>query len=293
VAARPARPARSAPDPAASSKAAPSRSGSGSRPTPRGRPRVKPVRAFVPVLAGLAWALLLLGAVAVSSFLTVVVMVPIAALAVVTGIRATESKRRKRSSQPSPLILAALAVCVLDPLIALGGMLIGVAALVLSAAGLTALVVVSVFQASARPVRTAAVRLVAAITPTLAVTGVVLARHQGSSLALVMVAAALAFDIGAFLMGNSRTPLGGPVGVAFGVISVAVVALFAAAVMGPPMSGARPWVVFAVVAVAAPAGVRLCQWPAGGERLPALRRLDSLSVVAPVWVVLAAFVLHR
>ncbi|MDA8043698.1 MAG: hypothetical protein M0Z30_00425 [Actinomycetota bacterium] len=251
------------------------------------------MRAVVPVLAGVVWALLLLGALAVSSFLTVVVLVPVAVLATATGVRATESRRQRRSNRPSTLLLVALVVCVLDPLVALGGTPIGLVALVLSAAGMSGQVVVSVFSASARPVRTAAVRVVAALTPTLAVTCVVLARHQGSTLALAMVGAVMTYDVGAFLMGNGRTALGGPVGVAFGALGVAVIAIFAAAIMDPPMSGVRPWVVFAVVAAAAPLGVRLCQWPAGRGRLPALRRLDSLSVVAPLWLVMATLVLHR
>ncbi len=275
------------------SRSASARSGSGGRAAGRGRATPRPVRAVVPVLAGVVWALLLLGALAVSSFLTVVVLVPVAVLATATGVRATESRRQRRSNRPSTLLLVALVVCVLDPLVALGGTPIGLVALVLSAAGMSGQVVVSVFSASARPVRTAAVRVVAALTPTLAVTCVVLARHQGSTLALAMVGAVMTYDVGAFLMGNGRTALGGPVGVAFGALGVAVIAIFAAAIMDPPMSGVRPWVVFAVVAAAAPLGVRLCQWPAGRGRLPALRRLDSLSVVAPLWLVMATLVLHR
>lgn len=275
-------------------RTAPARSAAAPAGTARkGRVQARPVRAIVPVVAGAAWAVVLLAALGVSSLLTVVVMAPVAALAAATALRATESKRRRRSSCPSTLQLVALALCVLDPLIALGGMAVGVVALVLSAAALSALVARSVVRASARPARTAALRLVAAFSPALAVTSVVLARHQGSSLALIMVGAAMAFDVGAFLMGSGRTPLGGPVGVAFGAASVAVVALFAAAVMDPPMSGLRPWVSFAVVALAAPLGVRLCQWSTGGERLPALRRLDSLSLVAPAWILVATFVLHR
>lgn len=82
-------------------------------------------------------------------------------------------------------------------------------------------------------------------------------------------------------------------GVIAGMVTVAVLAVFVAAVMNPPFSGARPWVIFAGVALAAPIGVRLCQWPARAERLPAVRRLDSLALVAPLWVVVVALGLHR
>ena len=134
---------------------------------------------------------------------------------------------------------------------------------------------------------------VAALAPAVAATSVVVARHQGSNLALALVVALLAYDVGAFVMGNSRTALGGPVGVVFGLLSVAVVAVFVAALMDPPFSGSRPWLVFAAVAVSAPLGVRLGQMVAGGERLPAVRRVDSWFLAAPVWVLAAVLLLHR
>jgi hypothetical protein len=255
----------------------------------------KPVRALIPVVSGLVWALALMGALAVSSLLTAVVLVPVAAVATATGIRAVTARpgRRARSGLPSTLLYAGLAACIVDPLVALSGPLPGMAVLVLSGVGIAALVVLSSYAASARPLRSVSVRFVAAFVPTMVVTSVILARHQGSNLAMAMVGATLAYDMGAFLMGHGRTPLGGAVGVVSGWLSIGVVAVFVAAVMNPPFSGARPTAVFLGVAALAPLGVRLCQRPAGEERLPALRRLDSLSLVAPAWVVIAGAVLHR
>ena len=289
VAARPKRPARTRSSPPASER--PSRS---SGPAGRARrPTVKPVRAVVPVISGLVWGLVLMGAVAASSLLTVIVLSPVAVLATVTAIRSTEGKRRRPGRRLSPLVMGGVIIAVVDPLVALAGGWAGGAVLVLSGAGIGMLLVVTSYAASARPLRAVAVRFVAAFVPTLAVTSVVVARHQGSNLALAMVGATLAYDMGAFLMGNGRTALGGTVGVAAGALSMAVVAIFVAAVMNPPFSGSRPVVVFVGAALLAPLGVRLCQWPAGSERLPALRRLDSLSLVAPAWVLMTGLLLHR
>jgi hypothetical protein len=190
-------------------------------------------------------------------------------------------------------LVAALAASVLDPLVALGGPYLALAVLVVSTGVIAALVLVSGYAASARPLRSVGARLVVGVAPSVAVTSVVVARHQGSSLALALVAAALAYDAGSFLMGHGRSAVGGWLGVVFGVASVAVVAVFVAALMDPPFSGSKPWVGFGAVAVLAALGVRLSQAAAGGARLPAVRRLDSLWLAAPVWVVLSALLLHR
>ena len=248
--------------------------------------------------AGIVWAAALIGAVAISSFLTAVLLGAVAVVATASGLRATEvrgrsgSRSRSRSRRPPMVVVAALAAAGLDPIVALAGPVPGVVLTILSAAAVSAMVLSSGYAKSARPLRAVGSRLVAAVAPAVAAAAVVVARHQGSNLALALVAAALAYDAGAFLMGNARTPLGGPIGVLFGMLSVAVIAVFVAAVMNPPFTGSRPWVVFALIAASAPAGVRLGQL-VGRERLPAVRRMDSLFVMAPVWVVLAALLLHR
>lgn len=281
--------------------AAKSRSGeSGPARTRRGSasPEAKPVRAVLPVAGGLLWAVALVGSVAVSSFLTAVLLGVVAVVATASGMRASEtgprgrSRSKSRSRRPPTVLVLALGAAALDPLVALAGPFAAVAVLLVSEGVVGAMVLSSGYAASARPLRSVGSRLVAAIGPAVAATSVVIARHQGSTLALALVTAVLAYDAGSFLMGNSRTPLGGPVGVTFGVISVAVVAVFVAAVMNPPFNGSRPWIVFALVAAACPMGVRLGQL-LGKERLPAVRRMDSLLVTAPLWVLSAALLLHR
>jgi hypothetical protein len=122
---------------------------------------------------------------------------------------------------------------------------------------------------------------------------IVLARGQGTNEAVALAGAICAYDVGSFLMGNSRTALGGPVGVLFGWLSVAVVAVFVAAILDPPFSGVRPWILFGTVALLAPVGVILADRIVNGLRLPALRRLDAMILACPAWVLMMAFVLHR
>jgi hypothetical protein len=47
------------------------------------------------------------------------------------------------------------------------------------------------------------------------------------------------------------------------------------------------------VAVAAPAGVLLSSLVSARRPVPALRRLDSLVLAAPVWTIGVALLLHR
>lgn len=265
----------------------------------RGRPAAgaaRPTRAAIPVAAGVVWAVAFIGAVVLSSFLTAVLLGVVAVVATASGMRATETRpagrRRSRSRRPSAALVLALAGALLEPLAALAGPFVALGAVLVLGGVVSVTVLSSGYAASARPLRAVGARLVAAVLPAVAAASVVVARHQGASLAVALVAAVLAYDLGAFVMGNPRTPLGGALGIVFGLVSVGVVAVFVAAVMNPPFQGSRPWVVFGLVALLAPLGVRLGQW-VGEERLPALRRVDSWLLAAPVWVLSAALLLHR
>jgi len=256
------------------------------------------VRAAIPVGLGLLWAAVVVAAVTASSLLTVAVMEPVAVVATVSGFRASRPARpararRRARNRPPVALVAAVAMCLMVPLVALAGPYAATAGLTVGGGAVAALVLSTGFATSARPVRPVAAQLYAGLAPMVAVTSVVVARHQGSSLALTLVAALFAYDVGAFVMGHGRTPSGGVAGVAFGMVSVAVVAIFTAAVLDPPFSASRPWVMFGAVAVLAALGVRLGGSVSGGERLPALRRLDSWSLAAPFWVLATALLLHR
>ena len=84
----------------------------------------------------------------------------------------------------------------------------------------------------------------------------VLALGRASSEAVTLLAAFCLYDMASFVMGTG--PLGGPIGVLAGWLSIGALALFVAAVVVPPYSGRNPWILLGLVAALAPVGVVLC-----------------------------------
>jgi hypothetical protein len=254
-------------------------------------------RPIIPLTLGFLWGLLIFAAVNLGTFETAVLLVPVAGLAAATAVKAApggparrgKKKGGRRVPAAVPVVMSA-SVGALLPLAALGGPVVAVAALILLGGAGSALLVASAPRASAIAL---ARSILSFLSPAVAALSVVLARGQGANEAAALVAAICAYDAGSFLMGNARTAVGGPLGVASGAVSVAVVALFVAALMDPPFSGHRPWILFGAIVLLAPLGVALTDRVDRGIRLPAVRRLDSLVLAGPAWVICVAFVLHR
>jgi hypothetical protein len=218
-------------------------------------------------------------------------LIPVAVVASVSAVRAVEDSRRgggrrKRSPQPaSNLELAvSVGVPVVLPLAAIGG---GASAL---AAGLALTVVGAGVLVVARPGRLPFRALMAVLVPSVAATSAVVARSQGFSEGVTFLIAICLFDLANFATGTG--PRGGAVGAVFSVLTLAVWAVFVSAVVVPPFSGHSAWILMGMVAVLAPAGVYLASAVAG-RPLPALRRLDSLVLAGPAWVVGVGLLLHR
>jgi hypothetical protein len=270
--------------------------------------RRKPI---VPFFLGFVWGVLLLVAVNVSGLALAVLLVPAGALAAFSLARSSpethlidsvrrllrvrgrpqpRAARRPRPEAADANLPAAVGVsaAVACPLAGLGGPVPAFALLALFAAGGTV-----VLLRSPRSVARAAILSVAVCLPALGTASVVASYHQGSNEGFALVAGLCAYDVGSFLMGNARGALGGPLGVAGGVLSVAVVAITVAALLDPPFAGNRPWLLYGVVAVAAPLGVFVLDTLAGKKRMPAVRRLDSYVLAAPAWVAVVPYVLHR
>jgi hypothetical protein len=224
--------------------------------------------------------LLLIGGVSLGKWTAAVVVIPVAVVA-------TASVAAKRRPVSAP-VLAGLTASLVLPLAAIAGPTAAIAVTALASAIVATLIVLNP-AAAPDPARL----FVAAIGPAVAAMSVVLARGQGANEAITLVAAICAYDMAAFLMGNGRTAWGGPVGAIAGWVSIGVIGLYATAVMNPPFSGPRTIVLFGLIAVLATAGVVLGAWLSGSSRLPAVRRLDSLMLAAPAWVLGVAFVLHR
>jgi len=143
-----------------------------------------------------------------------------------------------------------------------------------------------------RPVGDLGFTLLAALPVGLAAAGPVLVRGLGLTESLVLLALVWAYDAGAFIVGvGAGTPWEGPVA---GSVCILPVTLVVAAVFVHPFHGASPWVLGALAAAAAPAGQAIGGLLAGeaGAKVPALRRLDSLLLVGPLWAWAAAALLR-
>jgi CDP-diglyceride synthetase len=97
--------------------------------------------------------------------------------------------------------------------------------------------------------------------------------------------------VGAYLVGTGATnDWEGPVA---GVASIVCVTLFVA-VLVPSFGGGGPFLLGVVAAILAPLGPLAASIVLGDRdaKAPALRRIDSLLLLAPVWAWLAAVLLR-
>ena len=136
-----------------------------------------------------------------------------------------------------------------------------------------------------------ALTLAATLSIGLAAASPVLVRHVGLVEAAVLVALVVVYDASAYLVGTcAASPWEGP---AAGAAFILAVTLAVAALFVPPFRGATPWLFGFLTAVLAPLGPYAASalLPEPSSRAPALRRLDSLLIVGPVWALVALLVL--
>ena len=226
---------------------------------------------------GVVWFVVLMGALFAGTTGLVVLLAPAAGLA---GVQALRSRRAKA---PSPAVAG-------------GGALVLVLA---AAAGPTAaavagvvLVLLLIVTAAARHRRVeVVVALLAAGTVGLACAAPVLLLREGLVPVFVLLTFAAVYDASAYVVGTGAgSSWEGP---AAGIASIAAVTLAVAAVLVPPFRGAAPWILGGLAAVLAPVGPYVASALMGDRRarVPALRRLDSLLVLAPVWCLAASILL--
>jgi hypothetical protein len=132
--------------------------------------------------------------------------------------------------------------------------------------------------------------LAATLSIGLAAASPVLVRQVGLVEALVLLTLVGVYDASAYLVGTGAvSPWEGP---AAGAAFILAVTLAVAAVFVPPFRGATPWLFGFLTAVLAPLGPYAASalLPDPKSRAPALRRLDSLLVVGPIWALLALVV---
>ena len=190
---------------------------------------------------------------------------------------------RKRGERPLSLVAAVTAAAL--PVAAsfdLGAMTAAVVA------GILVSLVARLRAPTIAPSRDVALTLAVAVPIGLAAAAPVLVRHTGIAAALLLLAIVCVYDASAYLVGTGASSAWeGP---AAGVAALIPLTILAEVVLIPPFSGGEPLLLGLLAAALAPAG------PVAGSALlgdraahaPALRRLDSLLLVGPLWAWWAA-----
>lgn len=108
--------------------------------------------------------------------------------------------------------------------------------------------------------------------------------------AVILLAICMGFDLGDYLVGSGAgSVIEGPM--AGGLVVLLVVAV-AAIIKAPPFDGALVWAFGVAALVLCPLGQVFASWllPDATTRAGALRRLDSMLLLAPTWVLAAGIV---
>jgi len=240
------------------------------------------------VRLGLLW-FVVLGAATFGGRLPVTVV-----LAVVCGFAAHQIATAwlVRDVEPDPLVSAAfgggLVVAGAFDLRWVGLALILLVAAALGAAHLNARGGPTVVRDASQTV------LAAAVVGLAGATAVACLRYDDRGALAVLLAFALAYDLGDFLIGSgSSNPLEGPIA---GWMAIAAAATVVATLNVPPFRGEPAWAFAALAMVACPLGQLAASaiLPSSRAPAPALRRLDSLLVLAPTWAfAVGLFIQHH
>lgn len=228
---------------------------------------------------GVVWFAVSMAALAAGPVGVVLLLAPCAALAALQAVRS----RRAHPRPSAPVAGAGAALLVVAA--AAGPVAVGVVAVVLVGTVVAGVVVGGVTRVEPT------VTLVAAGVIGLAAAAPVLLLQEGLVPVLVLLTYAAVYDASAYVVGTGAgSAWEGP---AAGAASIVAVTLGVAAVLVPPFRGASPWILGGIAIVLAPLGPYAASALMGNRRanVPALRRIDSLIVLAPVWCLAAALLL--
>jgi hypothetical protein len=228
------------------------------------------------VRVGLAWFAVAMVAVALGRFAVAAVWAPLAAVAAFQVTRAWDDAPREVPLPRWSAVAAGVAAAVPVLAASIGTALAGIAL----AAGAVALVVAHlVAEGSADRAGAAAIGAVMAAVPALSV---VLVVRAGVWAGLFLVLAVSFYDAGCYIgAAESSSRIEGPVTGAIGILAVT---FGASAVGAEPFDRVSAWFAGALMVLACPLGQMLvsAQLPAPGARVPAMRRLDSWLLSAPL-----------
>lgn len=128
--------------------------------------------------------------------------------------------------------------------------------------------------------------LALAVVPAVAAACVVLVRKESVIAAVVLIVLASAYEVGDYIVGSGASnPVEGPLA---GVTTATLVALPLTIILVEPYNDAGT-ALLAFTALACPLGqvVASALLPGAGAHAPALRRIDTLLVLAPLWAAAA------
>ncbi|MBV8983390.1 MAG: MoaD/ThiS family protein [Acidimicrobiia bacterium] len=234
------------------------------------------------VRLGLAWSVVTIAAIAGGQTSLAIWLSLVAALAAVQVTRVWVERHER------PVSYVAVAGAAAMPLAALGGLdtlnIIIVLVLVVT-------MVARVSTVTKAPSRDVALTLMIILPIGLATAALVLLRHIDLAAPLALFAFAAAYDVGNYLVGTgAANEWEGPVA---GIASIVCVTLFVA-VLVPSFGGAGPFLLGALAALLAPLGPLAASIVLGDRdaKAPALRRIDSLLLLAPMGAWLAAVLIR-
>jgi CDP-diglyceride synthetase len=185
---------------------------------------------------------------------------------------------RKKGERPIALVAAALAAGLPVAASFEARYMTGVVA-----AGALAAFVTRLRSSTRAPSRDIALTTTIGVAAGLAAAAPVLVRHTGIAATLLLLALVCLYDAGAYLVGTGASSAWeGP---AAGVAALIPLTIFAEVVLVPPFAGAQPLFLGLLAAVLAPAGPVAASALLGDRsgHAPALRRLDSLLLLGPLW----------
>jgi MoaD family protein len=234
------------------------------------------------VRLGLAWLLVTIAAVAGGRTTIGIWMSAMAAVAAIQVTKAWVARHER------PVGYVAVAGAAALPLAAIGGLgtlnILVVLAVVIT-------LVARISSPTKAPSRDVALTLMIILPIGLATAAPVLLRGVGLAAPLALFAFAAAHDMGNYLVGTgAASEWEGPIA---GIAAIFCVTLFVA-VLVPSFGGGGPFLLGLVAAILAPLGPLAASIVLGDRdaKAPALRRIDSLLLLAPVWAWLAAVLLH-
>jgi hypothetical protein len=129
--------------------------------------------------------------------------------------------------------------------------------------------------------------------PGLAAAGVVLTGRYEIGAVITLLVLVAVYEASDYVIGSGASnSLEGPLA---GIIFMAVVTFVVAELQVPPFEGTDAWVFGGLAAVGCPAGqlVASALLPTARSHAPALRRIDSLLVLAPLWAWLVGLYIAR